>query len=474
MALRILVVLSLAAVALAVFFRPAPRSPGVGDGPQSLPAEDLVAALERGEAGACERLLAHGPEGMRALEARLTDSSRGILELLPREEDPRDRLIAALAAFGPAAEPPLVRLLDALPAKAPRIAAALESLCARSEAAIAGLLARLGQPCDEIASALVKAGPAAIPGLREALLDGERCEGAARALGALGATAELRAALAPGAPPASRAAAARALGDARDALAADALLALLADGEEDDDVAQAAAGALCAIGAEGPLLERTQALFDKGPVFDGAADRKAVPFLLRAAADADEDIRTRAFDALAGLGPLPAEAVPLAKAALAGGARRAAAAALGEGCADAEVPSLLAALAAEDADPYVRIAAGEACWRLGGDPAQVIPVLVAELPLKSHLHRLLGHTGRNAASKALGRMGGAAVPALVEALDTEDDFARAQAAAALLDIGSAAHAGEARLRELAASDRAGVREAAQGILDRLARLPGGT
>lgn len=71
-------------------------------------------------------------------------------------------------------------------------------------------------------------------------------------------------------------------------------------------------------------------------------------------------------------------------------------------------------------------------------------------------------------------MGGAAVPALVEALDTEDDFARAQAAAALLDIGSAAHAGEARLRELAASDRAGVREAAQGILDRLARLPGGT
>jgi HEAT repeat protein len=132
------------------------------------------------------------------------------------------------------------------------------------------------------------------------------------------------------------------------------------------------------------------------------------------------------------------------------------------------VPPLLLALCREDPDPYVRIRAAAAYWRLGGDARDVIPILVAELPLGAE-----DPTKPNAASRALARMGAAAVPALVEALDTDDDLARDRAAAALRDIGRPVHAGEARLKELAASRSAKVAEAAQRILDWLAKLPEG-
>lgn len=459
MAGRAVLVLALVAGAIAMFFwRPERRSPPE---PPWQPTADLVTALEEGDLSALSELLARKHAGIAAIEERL---------LSPIEDDPRERLISGLEAFGEPAEPALVRVLQRLPVKSRRIARALRTIGASSPEAIEALLAQLDEPGDEVAAALVKAGPRAIPGLGAALRDEARCERAASALVALGATAELRAALAPEAPPKSRAAAARALGDARDATAQEALLAMVVEKEKDEIVAAAASG-LCGIGAVELLLGRTRALDDRGPVFQGATDRKSEAFLLLAVRD--EGMQAAAFAAFARLGPLPPEVVPLARKALAGDARREAADALGQGCDDPEVPALLLALAKGDQSPHVRIAAGEAYWRLGGDAQEVIPILVAELPLKADLHHLVGSMKRNAASKALGRLGAVAVPALVEALDTDDDFARDQAAEALFQIGRPVHAGERRLRELAASQSVKVSEQAKRVLDWLAGLPDG-
>lgn len=460
----------LAVVAVLVFAR---RTVAPGPAVPVETGEALVTALERGDPSALPRLVARGAEGITALEARLGDSSRGVLELLPPQNDPRDRLIAALEAFGEPAEPALVRLFGAIPAKARRLARALETIGAHSPEAIAALLDQLDEPGEEVASALAKAGPASVPGVTAALRDEKRCEGAARTLAKIGAAAVLQAALAPAEPLTTRVAAARAMGEAGDAEATGALLPLLADGEE-SGLVRAAAGALLRLRPADPrpLLEAARGLADPGPVFDGAEDVRSLPFLLMAAQESDAGLQRRAYEALARLGPLPAEAVPRAKAALAGPARASAAAALGNGCDDPEVPPTLLRLAREDKDAYVRVSAGEACWRLGGDAQAVIPILVAELPRKADLHYLVGSVMRNAASKALARMGAPAVPALIEALETGDDFARDQAAKALYDIGWPVHAGEARLRELAAlAAESKVREQAQRLLDWLATLP---
>ncbi len=458
MAGRAVLVLALVAGAIAVFFwRPERRSPPE---PPWEPTADLVTALEEGNLSALSELLARKQAGIAAIEERLLESKA------PKEDDPRDRLISGLEAFGKPAEPALVRVLKQLPVKSRRIARALRTIGAGSPEAIEALLPHLNEPGDEVAAALVKAGPGAIPGLSAALRDEGRCDRAASVLEKLGATAELRAALAPEAPSKSRAAAARARGDARDAAAQDALLAMVVE-KEKGEIVRAASDGLCGIGALEPLLDRTRALDDRVPVFDGATDRKSEAFLLLAVRD--EGMQGDAFAAFARLEPLPPEVAPLAKKALAGDARREAAEALGRGSDDPEVPPKLLALAKEDRSPYVRIAAGEAYWRLGGDAQEVIPILVAELPLKADA----GSTKRNAASMALARMGAVAVPALVDALDTDDDFARDQAATALLDIGRPVHAGEARLRELAASQSTKVSEQAQRLLDWLASLPEG-
>jgi HEAT repeat protein len=468
MAGRAVLVLALVAGAIAMFvWRPEQRSPPE---PPWQPTAHLVTALEEGDLSALSELLARKHAGIAAIEERLFESGRGILELVPDEDDPRDRLISGLEAFGQPAEPALVRVLQRLPAKWRRIARALRTIGASSPEAIEALLHQLDEPGDEVAAALVKAGPGAIPGLAAALRDEQRCDRAASVLVALGATAELRAALAPDAPSTSRAAAARALGDARDASAEDALLAMVVE-EEDDEIVEAAANGLCGIHAVEPLLEKTRALDDKTPVFQGATDRKSEAFLLIAVRD--EGMQRDAFAAFARLQPLPPEVVPLAKKALAGDARREAADALGRGTDDPEVPALLLALAKGDPSPYVRIAAGEAYWRLGGDAQEVIPILVAELPLKADLHHLVGSMKQNAASKALARLGAVAVPALVDALDTDDDFARDQAAEALFQIGRPVHAGERRLRELSASQSVKVSEQAKRLLDWLKSLPDG-
>src|SRR5512139_2628571 len=110
MAGRVLLVLALlVGAAVVLFWRPA-RHPAP-DVPREPTAADLVLALEEGDASVLPRLLALGQGGIAALEQRLSGSSRGILELVPRKDDPRDRLISALEAFGNAAEPALVRVL---------------------------------------------------------------------------------------------------------------------------------------------------------------------------------------------------------------------------------------------------------------------------------------------------------------------------------------------------------------------------
>jgi HEAT repeat protein len=247
-----------------------------------------------------------------------------------------------------------------------------------------------------------------------------------------------------------RAAAARALGQIG-APAVPGLLAALRDAEE--DVRRAAAAALGEIG-----------------------DAAAVPGLLAALGDAEEDVREAAA---AALGQIGAPAVPGLLAALRDAdwrVRREAAKALRRIGDAAAVPGLLAAL--RDADWRVR---REAAWALGwiGDAAAVPGLLAAlrdaeedvRIALRSVLApqellaalRYAEEDVRRAAAWALGWIGdAAAVPGLLAALrDAEEDVRRA-AAAALGEIGDAA-AVPGLLAALRDAD-ADVREAAAAAL----------
>jgi len=449
------------AVVAAALLWPRRERPAPGP-PEDRPSvATLVDRIEAEDAGALPLLVERGEAGIAELVARLTRPGDGSFQIWPPRRDPDPLLIGALTAFGKRAEPALLQALAARPSNVRAVARAFASLGCDSEEVVAALLPHLAR--EEVADALVVAGPGAIPGLAEALGDEARCRGAARALSRLGAFDWLRRFLSTGADWRVRAIVAGMLADpgSREALSA------LVNDEEDFDVLRAACESLLKLGPSeyAPLLDRARLLtFNQAALFEAAANVRGVDFLVLAARDAGMQAGAfRAFDWIGA--PMPREAALLAKAALGGGpARGDAAGALGEGCDDPEVPPMLLALAREDGDTLVRVAAAEAYARLGGDASLVIPILVQALPHKAHLHHLVGTAKRNAASRVLGTLGAPAVPALVEALDTDDDFAREQAVKALHDIGRPVAAAEGRLRELASSGKPGVSEAAQGLL----------
>jgi len=254
-------------------------------------------------------------------------------------------------------------------------------------------------------------------------------------------------------------AAAAALGEIG-APAVPGLLAALRDAEE--DVRRKAAWVLGKIGDAAAVPGLLAALHDADVDVRVAAaaalgqigDATAVPGLLAALHDADVDVRWTAARALERIGD--AAAVPGRLAALGDAdadVRWAAAVALGQIGDNAAVPGLLAALG--DADADVREAAAAALGEIGD--AAAVPGLLAAL----------GDANadvREAAAAALGEIGAPAVPGLLAALGDADERVREAAAEALGQIGAPAVPG--LLAALGDAD-ADVRQAAAWALRNL-------
>ncbi len=230
--------------------------------------------------------------------------------------------------------------------------------------------------------------------------------------------------------------AAQALGEIKDARAVPPLIRALQD--EDEGVREAAAEALGKIGDAQAVPTLIQALQDKNEEVRKAAaealgkigDAQAVPTLIRTLKLKNKSwgVRKAAAEAL---GKIGAPAVPFLIRALQDedeDVRRAAAQALGAIGDARAVPSLTQTL--QDGDWSVREAAA---WALGEiKDAQAVPPLIRTLQDENE-------EVRKAAAWALGEIKDArAIPPLVQALQDEDIFVRWAAAWALRMIGAPA------------------------------------
>jgi HEAT repeat protein len=298
--------------------------------------------------------------------------------------------------------------------------------------------------------------------------------------------------------PAVRQAAAQALAHAgvKAAVAAPALLQLLADREE--SVRKAGVSALGACGADAvPLLMRvfTSPGRDLCWMFEHLMDelesrrlwsdidetafwreplkalRNRQWYVQNLLEDWFAELHQGAATALGLIGQPSEPAVPVLIQALgdSSGVRRAAVWALGQigPAADSAVPGLLAALT--DPNEAVRAVAAESLgqvapfWR--GSPAAA-----AALP---GLLRLLNEEGPLAqpALSALELMGAAAVPALTEALKSDEPAVRAGAATALGRIGAPARPAVAALRGVLEDEHGWVRSAAAHAIRQMGEAP---
>ena len=197
---------------------------------------------------------------------------------------------------------------------------------------------------------------------------------------------------------------------------------------------------------------------------DAPAARAA---LVEALGDPSESVRAAAAQALARLGPGPAEVSGLA-AVLAGTDRYVAAFAawsLGN-IGDAAEPAVAAlgrALEREDTNDVVT----RALARIGPAASAAVPDLVRELRSEHEANRW--H-----AARTLGRIGAGAAPAvaaLVESLADSSGTVRMHAARALGRIGSAAKPAAAALQRATGDRDGGVSDAAREALERLSGRP---
>jgi HEAT repeat protein len=280
------------------------------------------------------------------------------------------------------------------------------------------------------AEALGKIGVPAVPALMEALKDEDWRvrQAAARALGEIGDPQALPALIQALKDEYVREAVEEALGKIG-VPAVPALIEALKD--DDEDVRRAAAGALGEIGDPQAVPALIEALKDDDEYVRRAAvgalgkigDLQAVPALLEALKDRDEYVRWAAVGALGEIGMLAVSAVLEALKAEVWRVRLAVARALGEIGVPA-VPALLDALKAEEW--RVRQVAG-ALGKIGEQ--QAVPALIQALKDENE-------NVREAAARALRKIGGPhALPALLEALKDDDWRVREAAAGALRKIG---------------------------------------
>ena len=257
--------------------------------------------------------------------------------------------------------------------------------------------------------------------------------------------------------------------------------------------------ALRRISQHGPLLP-LQGLVDANPLVRartaevlsdlGSRAKPAVPALVGALADPEEDVRHSAARALGATAAGEAIAVPALVRALndpAGRVRGASAEALGEigAVAQTAVPALVEKL--KDPEVAVRVAAAKALWQLEHRAEAVVPVLVQALEdptVRWHASFVLGEIGPEAAGAvpalvrvlqrervpralrappssaiALGQIGRPAVPELIRCLHDERPVVRTAAAIALGLMGRAAETAIPALLQLLTDHDQEVRQA---------------
>ena len=182
------------------------------------------------------------------------------------------------------------------------------------------------------------------------------------------------------------------------------------------------------------------------------AGQAAVPVLIEALKDKDVVLSSRAASALGKIGPAAKAAAPALIATLKDKdrdfiTRSDAARALGKIGAEAKtvVPVLIQALADKDLD--VRLRAAEALGNIGPEARDAIPALRRAFQ-KNEGDLFLAPT----IVSALGRMGKPAVPALIDALKSNQEFVREKAATALGKLGPEAREAVPNLIEMLKKD----------------------
>jgi hypothetical protein len=201
----------------------------------------------------------------------------------------------------------------------------------------------------------------------------------------------------------------------------------------------------------------------------GPSGEAAVPVLIEALKERDVVLSSRAASALGKIGPAARAVAPALIATLQDKdrdfiTRANAARALGQIRADVKtvVPVLLEALADKDRD--VRTRAAEGLGHIGPAAREAIPALRQALQ-KARGDLFLAPT----IVSALGRMGEPAVPALIDALQSNQEFVRETAAKALGEIGPQARGAVPSLIEMLKKDDWKDRQRACQTLGRIGR-----
>jgi HEAT repeat protein len=160
----------------------------------------------------------------------------------------------------------------------------------------------------------------------------------------------------------------------------------------------------------------------------GPKAKAAVPALIDALNDPDEVVRRNAPQALGEIGPYAKAAVPaLIRGFKDKNVRTYADSALGK-IGRSAVPALIEAL--KDEDPIIRNNSATALGHIGPDAKDAVPALIRLFNDEQEQARYGSYV-----EWALGKIGKAAVPALIEALKDKNPFVRDYSALVLRDIG---------------------------------------
>jgi HEAT repeat protein len=464
------------------------------------PAEPAVAALSGALQSKNEKVLTHAAEALGAIGAAARSAVPAVVKLLDSHlASVRGHAAHALGNMGPAAGEAAGELTAALKARDPELrreaAQALGKIGPAARAAIPALVAALndvdGSVTMQAAMALARMGPDAVPSLIKLLRDQNLRHLAVMILADVG----------PAAKPAVEALAslevdpdvdrefrrevlltlARLGPEAKGAVPV--LMQIL--GDKEHTLRPGAAWALAKIGAKeaAPLLmeavarERNTRLATVAPIAlavlvpeNDAYARVALPKVIEFLGHSSNFIRVEAATAIFAMGPNAADAVPKLIDGLQDsdptirGSFVTALSAVGPKSAKA-LPAMIQAL--NDPVPPVRYAACHAIGRLGKEASEAIPVLEKKLLERDEILQIACAWALVKIDPRRDGLAAECLEPLTRGLHLADPQARAEAATALGDMGSAAAPVTASLEQLARDPDEAVQKAAAEALKKI-------